>query len=147
KGRPPAAYEERERHLGLWKDALGGSTLRTAVTREDVSRVLQDWRSQGLSGDTCNKRRTALLAFYNALDGKSGSNPVRDVPKFAAAPALPRALPYDLIAKAFRKMPRCKTRARLKVMAYTGARPVQVRALVPDDWDDQRATLLLRSTD
>lgn len=138
---------ERERHLTLWKVALGAETWRVQITREDVSRVLQGWRSAGLGAETCNKRRTALLALYNALDGKGGENPVRAVPKFRVQAPLPRALPYPLIEKALKKLPKCRTRARLKLMAYTGIRPVQLRSLTPEDWDDKKHTLLLRSTD
>jgi integrase/recombinase XerC len=144
KGR--AGYAERERHLALWCEALGPHTWRSQITRDDVSRVLQGWRAAGLHPETCNKRRAALLAFWNALDGKSATNPVREVPKFRVDAPLPRALTYAQITKAFRTMRKSKTRARLKVMAYTGARPIQVRAMVPDDWDEQRRTLLLRST-
>lgn len=140
------ARAERERHLKLWTAAFDATSGRADVTREDVSRVLQAWRSAGLSPETCNKRRTALLAFYNALDGKGGSNPVRDVPKFRVSPPLPRAVAYPLIVEALQQLPLCKTRARLKVMAYTGARPVQVRQITADDWDRKAKTLLLKST-
>lgn len=140
-----AGKAERERHLTLWTELLGADTLRATVTREDVSRVLHQWRAT-FSADTCNKRRAALLAFYNTLNGKGGQNPVRDVPKFRVSAPLPRGLDYRLIEKAFRKLRKTKSRARLKVMAYTGARPVQLRAIAPDDWDDKHHTLLLRAT-
>lgn len=139
--------EERERHLKLWVDALGRDTWRTAITRDDVSRVLQNWRSSGLTGETCNKRRSALLAFFNTLDGKGSVNPVRDVSKFRVVAPLPRGLDYGLIKRALKALPKCRSRARLKVMAFTGARPIQVRRLQPADWDDKAHTLLLRSTD
>lgn len=139
--------EERERHLRLWIEALGADTWRSMITREDVSRVLHNWKTAGLSADTCNKRRAALLAFYNALDGKGGQNPIRDVPRFRTAAPLPRGLSFTLIAKALKRLPKCRTRARLKLMAYTGARPIQVARLTPADWDDQRQTLILHATE
>lgn len=145
KSRP--GYEERERHLTLWRTALGETTIREAVTQEDVTRVLQGWRASGLSADTCNKRRAALLAFYNTLSGKAGQNPVRDVPRFRTTPPLPRGLSFALIKKALKRLPKCRTRARLKLMAYTGARPIQIRRLTPDDWDDKRHTLILHATE
>lgn len=138
---------ERERHLNLWIAILGFATWRSLISREDVSRALQGWRSSGLSADTCNKRRAAFLAFFNALDGKGGQNPVREVPKFRATAALPRGLSYREIAKALKKLSKCKTRARLKVMAYTGARPIQLTQLTPADWDDKRQTLILHATE
>lgn len=139
--------DERERHLKLWIEAVGQDTRRSAITREDVSRTLHHWRATGLSADTCNKRRAALLAFYNCLEGKGGPNPVRDVPRFRATAPLPRGLSFALIAKALKRLPKCRTRARLKLMAYTGARPIQIARLTPKDWDDKHKTLILHATD
>lgn len=144
-GRSPAAREERQRHLDLWIEALGAETWRSRITRDDISRVLQRWRGAGLSADTCNKRRTALLALYHALDGRGGSNPVREVPKFRPPDPLPRALDYRLIERALKQLPR-KTRARLKVIAYTGIRPVQLRTLEPTDWDVKHKLLTVPGT-
>jgi hypothetical protein len=97
--------------------------------------VLHGWRAAGLAAETCNKRRTALLALFHALDGRGGSNPVRQAPKFRAPDPLPRGLAYDQIEKALAQLPRCKTTARLTLMAYTGMRPGQIMRLTPDDWD------------
>lgn len=143
-GRPGLA--ERTRHLALWTDALGKDTARSAITRDDVARVLNRWRAQGLGADTCNKRRTALLALYHALDGKGGSNPVREIKKFRPPDPLPRGVAYGLIEKALAQFPPCRTRARLAVMAYTGLRQGQVMQLAPDDWDTRRKILVVRGT-
>lgn len=138
---------ERQRHLVLWVKALGADTWRTKITRDDVSRVLQGWRAAGLAAETCNKRRTALLALFNALDGPGGSNPVREVKKFRAPDPLPRGLDYRLIEKAFQQLSRCKTRARLRVMAYTGIRHGQLMKLQPTDWDPKRKLLTVPGTE
>jgi integrase len=137
---------ERERHLKLWIAELGADIWRRQITREEVSRILQKWRTSGLSAETCNHRRTALLAMWNALDGKSAANPVRDVPRFTVPPPLPRAIPYPLIERALKQLPKCRTRARLKLMAYTGARPVQIRKIQAADWNRKAKTLLLAAT-
>lgn len=138
--------EERTRHLNLWIAALGADTIRSTITRDDLARILNGWRAAGLAADTCNKRRTALLALYHALDGKGGSNPVREVPKFRPPDPLPRGLAYAQIERALRQMPRCKTQARLAVMAYTGMRPGQVMKLTPDLWDHRRQILTVPGT-
>jgi integrase len=130
-----AGLKERTRHLQLWVDALEPDIARAALTTDDVTRVLHAWRAAGLAPDTCNKRRTALLALFHALDGRGGSNPVRQAPKFRPPDPLPRGLAYDQIEKALKQLPRCKTKARLTVMAYTGMRPGQVMRLKPEDWD------------
>lgn len=140
-----AGYAERERHLTLWKKALGADTWRSQIKRDDVARVISSWRSVGLAADTCNKRRTALLALFHALDGRGGSNPVREVPKLRAPAPLPRGLDYRVIEKALKKLPR-RTRARLTVMAYTGIRPGQLMKLAPTDWDVARHLLTVPAT-
>lgn len=140
-----AGLEERTRHLELWKVVFGDQPRRD-ITRDDVSRVLTGWRAAGLAADTCNKRRTALLALYHALDGKGASNPVREIPKFRPPDPLPRGLPYQKIARALKALPICKTRARLAVMAYTGIRHGQLMKLTPDGWDRARHVLMVPGT-
>ena len=143
-GRP--GLEERTRHLALWIEAFGKETPRGEVTRDDIARVLNGWRAAGLAADTCNKRRTALLALYHAIDGKGGSNPVREIPKFRPPDPLPRGLPYAQIRKALARLPRCKTKARLTVMAYTGIRAGQLMRLTPEHWDRRRHLLTVPGT-
>jgi len=143
-GRPH--HDERQRHLELWETALGADTLRATIRTDDVARVLNGWRAGGLAADTCNKRRTALLALFHALDGRSGSNPVRDVPKFRPPDALPRGLSYSRIRAALDFLPICKTRARLEVLAYTGIRAGQLMKLTPDAWDHRRHVLTVPGT-
>jgi len=143
-GRP--GYAERKRHLELWQAALGKDMWRRQITRDDIARVLNGWRADGIAAETCNKRRTALLALYHALDGRGGENPVREVPKFRAPDPLPRGLSYTLIERALATMPACKTRARLRVMAYTGVRQGQLMRLSPDDWHVRAKTLTIPGT-
>lgn len=143
-GRP--GYEERARHLKLWTEALGADTPRRSLTRDEVARVLNGWRGSGLAPDTCNKRRSALLALFHALDGRGGSNPVREIPKFRVADPLPRGVAYDLIEKALKQLPVSKTEARLRLMAYTGLRQGQIMKLTPDHWDHKQHMLTVPGT-
>lgn len=143
-GRPH--HDERQRHLQLWTDALGEDTYRHTITKDDVSRVLHEWR-QTLEPETCNKRRTALLALFHALDGKGASNPVRDVPKFRVPAPLPRGIRYSKIRKALALVPKGKTKLRLAVMAYTGIRAGQLMRLTPDAYDARAHALLVPGTE
>jgi integrase len=145
-GKPAKAYDERARHLRDWIAALGAETWRASITRDDISRVLQGWLAAGLAPATCNKRRTALLSLFHALDGKGAKNPVREVPLLREPPPLPRGLAYPLIEAAFAVMPKNATRAHLRVMAYTGLRPIQIQKLTPDDWDPKEHTLTVQGT-
>lgn len=140
------AHHERQRHLELWITELGESAWRGRINKDDVARVLNQWKASGLAADTCNKRRAALSALYNALDGRGGKNPVRDVPKFRAPEPLPRGIPYALIRRALKKLPKSRTRARLAVMAYTGLRQGQVMKLTPEAWDEKAHILLVPGT-
>lgn len=141
-----ACHDERKRHLDLWIAQLGADTPRDTITRDRISRTLHDWRVT-LAADTCNKRRTALLALFNALDGRGATNPVREVPKFRTPDPLPRGLPYAQIAKALKQLPRCKTRARLSVLAYTGIRAGQLMRLTREDWKDADNVLIVPGTE
>lgn len=141
-----SAQWEADYYLKLWTKALGPDTPRDDVTTDAIARTLQRWRADGYAADTCNKRRTTLLSFYNRLNGKSGYNPVRDVPKFRPPDPLPRGLAYHLIEKALKTMSACKTRARLRVIAYTGMRPGQVMKLTPEHWDHRQHVLTVPGT-
>lgn len=143
-GRP--GRDERKRHLELWITALGADVVRTAIAKDDVARVLNAWRGAGLSPDTCNKRRTALLALYHTLDGRGASNPVREFKRFHVPDPLPRGRDYPEIQRALAQLPRCRTRARLKVMAYTGMRPVELKRFVAEHWDERRHLLTVLGT-
>lgn len=141
-----AGRAERARHLELWITALGASVARAAITKDDVARVLNAWRGAGLSPDTCNKRRTALLALYHTLDGRGASNPVREFPRFHVADPLPRGRGYPEILRALALFPECKTRARLKLMAFTGMRHVEVMRFESKHWDERQRLLTILGT-
>jgi len=141
-----AGYAERERHLTLWQAALGGTRARATIEPFEIQAVLHHWRQGGLAADTCNKRRTALMALWHRLDGRSAYNPVREVPRFRPPQPTARGLDYPTIRKIFRKMPESATKIRLEVMAYTGLRPVQVKRLQRADWDRAANRLTLPAT-
>ena len=128
-------FKERERHLELWIEALGGHRPRATIPASDIDRVLQSWLLAGLAASTVSNRRTALMHLWNRLDGKDGRNPVRGTPRPAEPRPLPRALSYDTIQRIFAVMRPSATRARLRVLAYTGLPPALIRQIVPEDID------------
>jgi integrase len=112
--------------------------------------VLENWRLQGLAASTVNHRRTALQHLWTVLNGRNNPNPVRDVPKQQEPEPAVRALPYTQIEAILAALPDVgqglsgkardgdsKTKARLRVMAYTGIPAAQLRRLKPEhiDWD------------
>jgi integrase len=89
---------QRAAHLELWAAALGRDRPRASITPEEIDRVMQGWLSTptnqpdpavrgrrgrpsapgGLSRATVKKRRAALRAFFNSMNGHTGGvNPVR----------------------------------------------------------------------
>lgn len=132
-------YRERARHMALWRDRFG-DRARHAITSAEVKAVLDDWRKRGhqgkpLSASACNHRRSALMHFYTVLDGKSGRNPARDVEKYTEPEPEPRGYPYPIIEGILDLMPPSKSRARLKVIAWTGLSPASVARIKPEDVD------------
>lgn len=136
---------QRTEHLGMWRDALGGHLQRAAIKPEQIRAVLQQWRADGLSPATCNKRRTALMHLFTVLDGKDARNPVRAVPKFRPPDPLPRGRDPHAIDALLRKAPRCKARACERVMLWTGMRPVELERAQPEDIDLTRRTAIVRT--
>lgn len=146
-------YAEREQHLDHWLAALGPERPRASITSAEVRAVLQQWRLSGkrvtekatdatgtvsdtvkqvpLSESACNHRRTALMHFFTVLNGRSGSNPVKDVPKFREPDPEPRGVPFSELQKVFAVMPNSATRARVLVLAFTGLPPSTLMRLEP----------------
>jgi len=67
------------------------------------------------------------------LDGKSGYNPVRDVPKFKTPKPTPKWPPYETIEAAFAQMGRNETLVRLILIAYALYRPSDIKRTQPED--------------
>jgi integrase len=150
---------DRTYRLRQWV-AVFGARARTTITATDIRAQLERWRLSGrfdggpLALASLNQRRTALLHFYTVLDGKSGKNPVRDVPPYPehtgdALRAQPWRVWYRLLARmgrhhveprtGFRRWPgrreRTKGQARLRVMLWTGWPHAQIMQLTPADLD------------
>ena len=67
--------------MALWVDVFG---LRS---RHDISALEIRTQLAALGAHLCgietvNHRRTALMHFFTTMNGKSGANPVRDVPRY-----------------------------------------------------------------
>lgn len=138
-------YTQRRNHINLWIEALGGDTPRHTITPEPIRAVLNAWKAGGLSAATCNKRRSALMHLWTVLDGKGAQNPVRDVPKFYVDDPLPRGRDPHVVDAALLAAPACRTRACLRVMLWTGMRPVELHNAQPDDVDLEHRTVIVRT--
>ena len=126
---------DRRLHMAEWARAFAGRD-RNTITPLEIRTHLERLR-QTLSPGSCNRRRTALMSFYTALNGKSGYNPVRDVPKYTED-AEPRAQPLWTLYRILALMKPSKTRARLRVMLWTGWPQAQLKRLKPAHVDLKR---------
>lgn len=131
------SLSDRAFHLRQWCSALG-HIPRSQITPPMIRRQLEAWLKSGYAPGSVNRRRTALMHLFSTLDGKSARNPVRDVPKYPEGDGELRALSHALIYRILACMEPSKTRARLRVMAWTGWPHKQLAKLKPQHLDLQR---------
>lgn len=134
--KPPDIRAQRDKWL-----TVGPKRVYNRTTRAWDNRPLP------LAASTVNHRLRALENLYTVLFPQS-YNPVRDVPEAMEPDAEDRSLPYDVISAILAVMPDrgtarrghkrpavSKSKARLRLMAYTGLTHSQVAALTPSDID------------
>lgn len=154
------SYSDRALHIEEWI-AVFGSRYRDSITSDEIRAQLQRWltdtreitytrvptpktkasRTMTLSVSSVDKRRTALMHLYTVLDGKSAPNPVRDVPKFTEPEPAARAIPFPIVQALFKALRPSKSRARLKVIAFTGIPHAQIKTIQPEDIDPHAGTV------
>lgn len=108
---------------------------RASLQPFEFQTLLQELRKSGLSPSTCDKHRASWMAMYSTLDGRSARNPLRDVPRFNEEDTEPHAHPLGTIYRLLALMPPSQTRARLRVMMWTGLPQRQVAKLRPEHVD------------
>ena len=106
-----------------------GKRVRTLITAGEIDEQLQRWRNAGYSAASVNKFRTALMALWTRLDGRSAANPVKETHLFEEAPITARGQSYDVLERILDAVPTGKARARLELLAWTGMEPLQVKRL------------------
>lgn len=133
-----ATYAERAYHLDCWIAVLGGHRPRRTITSDEMRAALQTWRLSGrdgrpLSESACNHRRSALMHLYTVLDGKASANPVKNVPRFREPDPEPRGVSYAILRTVLAAMPESKTKARIRVLMWTGLPPSSLKQIRPED--------------
>jgi integrase len=158
----------RTEEIEAWARAFRGLP-RASLTANAITAVLEEWRVRGsfggrpLKGATLNHRRTALMAMFTTLDGRGAANIVKDVPKYSERyNQIPRAqsprLLYRILArighrkwKSRRKKSKgtraadSKSRARLRLMLWTGWPPAIMKEVRPKhvDWKKGHESVLV----
>jgi hypothetical protein len=105
--------------LRHWQ-AVAGPLPRTVLSAQMIEAQLAAWLKGGAAASTVNHRRRVLSSLWQALDGRSAPNPVKDVPKRPEPRRTPRGLPWPILRRILGRVRRGKTRVRLFVMAHTG---------------------------
>lgn len=150
------SYKDRERHIILWRTLFKGRTRRS-IRSDEIRGARDTWLNEGLAASTVNQRLRALSNLWTVLDGRRRPNPVRDVPEAPEPEAPPRAIPYPLVRSILDAMPdrgnaikgqktpdQSKTKARLRVMAWTGLTHSELGRLTRRDWDEVAGTLFVQ---
>ena len=121
-----SSYTDRAREIGMWLPRFR-DRRRSSITTEEINAQLYTWR-ESRAASTCNHRRDALSHFYRILDGRR-DNPVTEAVRFTLPPPETRAVPRTRIAAVLAIMQPSKTRARLRVLLWTGMRAIARHAL------------------
>jgi integrase len=126
--------KDAENLLGHWLEAFGDRRRQT-LTALELRQYAATWNC---AASTFNHRRQALISLFKTLDPPNTPNPARLIPKRKEQLGAPKALSYDVINKVLKAMPESQSRARLKLMAYTGLPQMQITKLTPEDWQGTR---------
>lgn len=152
-------FEQRSQHLEEWR-AVFGTRRRRKLHALDIEEQRDAWLKV-MSPSSVNKRLRALSNVWTKLDGRRAPNPVLEVAECEEPDPEARGLPYEMIEAILAAIPDTaigvrkdgtrttgkniarpsKTKARLRVIAYTGLAHAQLKILTPADVDLERATM------
>lgn len=155
-----ATYSERVQHIEEWVRVFEGRRRR-AITVQMIEAQRDAWLTEGFAGASVNKRLRALSNLWTKLDGRRAPNPVCEVSECEETAATARGLPYDVIEAILDAVPEVhegktkagvftrgkgiarpsQTKARLRVIAYTGLSHSQIKKLTPADVDLKAGTV------
>lgn len=134
--------------LEHWITAGFGDRSATEIPPADIRAQLNAWQGR-FSPKTRVELRRLLGSVFMAKFGRSGYNPVRDVPRPRVVYDDPRGFAYAVAELIFQQMPdrgqgkRGETRStvnltklRLRVMAYTGLHQIEIGRITPRDLRD-----------
>lgn len=129
--------------LSAWLPLLG-TKRRDKITLADLRGAVNHWIETKVPASTINHRRRSLAQLYEALDGEDEPNPVRQVKRVKEVLGEPTAYPMDALTALIDAMDEArghqrkggtsfrltnKSRARLRLLLWTGMPPASLRAL------------------
>jgi integrase len=159
-------FAERTQHITEWVTAFG-SRRRRKITPDLIAAQRDRWLADTEEGRyapaSVNKRLRALSNLWTLLDGRRAPNPVLEVSECEEPDPEARGLPYEVIEAILAAIPDTaigrkkdgtrttgknvprpsKTKARLRVIAYTGLAHAQLKQLDREDVDLETGTIRL----
>jgi integrase len=125
--------------LQPWVDAVGDRPF-GLLMRSELTAVLERWRHAGLSASRANKRISALrVAWKLVAPDDALPHAIERVKRYREPVPVARGVPMALVTVVLEAMPPSASRARARVLAWTGQPPVRVMAIRPEHvrWDRQ----------
>jgi integrase len=159
-------FDERTQHINEWV-AVFGPRRRRKITPDLIAAQRDRWLADTDDGRyapaSVNKRLRALSNLWTLLDGRRAPNPVLEVAECEEPDPEARGLPYEVIEAILAAIPDTaigrkkdgtrttgkniprpsKTKARLRVIAYTGLAHAQLKQLDREDVDLETGTIRL----
>lgn len=152
----------RKAEIQVWIDRFG-HRARASIRPDEIRAIRDQWITEKRTDDkgktlppyaasTINLRLRALSNLYTVLDAgrRFAVNPVRLVPEVEEPDPQPRGLPYNLIVAIIDALPdfglavrgydrptSSKSKARIRLIAYSGLPPATIKRIDPHrdiDW-------------
>jgi integrase len=152
-----------EKFLATWCATPLGAMDRRAIRRSHVLTQLAQWESEGYAAATLNHRLRSLRKLYDVLDAEDETaiNPCAKIRKRKEPEPEIRGTTYDIIEAILSLIPDVgyaekrgakrptfnKSKIRLRVMAWTGLPPEQIRKIRPEHihWTAKELDVMPRS--
>ena len=139
-----ASYAERRIDIERWAEYFAGRN-RNTIKATEIRKVVSGWaagigtdrvnrhgqtiKGGKLAASSLNHRLSALSDFYAKLNGKRGYNPVAEIERFHEGDRPIHAIDFDRVKAILAELGDNVTGARLRCLAWTEMRPVQLRRL------------------
>lgn len=130
------SYRARVRELQLWEAVFRGRR-RSTIQVKEVNDQLWDWRGAGLAASTVNHRLDAISNLFLVLDGPTHA--LLAAKRFDCPVPVARWIDRGRISTVLDALRPGVSRARLRLMHWTGVRPSQIVRLSPDSFVLDRA--------
>lgn len=136
----PSHRRNAEGYLKHWVDVFG-ERKRNQITEVEVK---ERFAQISKAPSTKNHIRRELFVFYQTLNGKTGNNPVLNLRAVREQYPDARALSYEVIEAILKALATSASKARLRVMAYTGLPQSLIAKLRPADLKLDQAVVYVR---